>query len=238
MRGRLLLIAFALALASKSGCTARHADTASGPIVLIVVDTLRADHLPCYGYERSTGPEICALAADGVLFERAYTPRTLTTPAIASMFTGLPPHRHGVKQLYTALPEQATTVAETLRSGGFRTGAFVSSFVMVANFSGLSQGFEAYDDRMTEREAVYENYQRSAAETVRRALEWLDTAGPRSFLFVHLIEPHGPYTPPSPFFERFVLPAGGPKVPKKKLPERQRLPGVDSVAEYVGRYDG
>ena len=94
--------------------------------MLIVVDTLRADHLSCYGYGRPTSPAMCALAEDGVLFERAYTTRTLTTPAIASMLTGLYPHRHGVKELYYVLPPAMTTVAERLRARGWATGGFVS----------------------------------------------------------------------------------------------------------------
>jgi arylsulfatase len=232
-------IGLGILLALAAGCSGSARSTPatpSGPIVLIVVDTLRADHMSCYGYDRPTSPAMCALAEDGVLFERAYTTRTATTPAIASMLTGLYPHRHGVKHLYLVLPPSMVTLAERLQVAGWATGGFVSSFVMVRDFSGLDQGFEVYDDDVQTRELSRDNYQREAAVTVERALAWLRAHGPHAFLFVHLIEPHGPYTPPSPYLERFALPATGP-VPGD-IPAYQRLPGLRTVSEYVGRYDG
>jgi arylsulfatase A-like enzyme len=207
-----------------------------GPIVLVVVDTLRADHLPCQGYARPTAPNLCAFAQDGVRFARAYTVRTETTPAIASMLTGLYPHRHGVRRLYQLLPEPIETATERLRDAGWATGGFVSSFVMMRDFSGLEQGFAVYDDDVRLREANRDNYQRDAADTVDRALAWLARSGPHAFLFVHLIEPHGPYTPPEPHLSRFALPRGG-AVPEH-VPAYQQLPGLGTIDEYVGRYDG
>jgi arylsulfatase A-like enzyme len=203
---------------------------------MIVVDTLRSDHLSCYGYARPTSPAICALAGDGVRFTRAYTVRTATTPAIASMFTGLYPHRHGVKDLYRLLPAVMTTVPERLKAAGWATGGFVSSFVMMRDFSGLDQGFDIYEDDVRTRELLRDNYQRDAAATVDRAIAWLGANGPHAFLFLHLIEPHGPYTPPSPYKERFALPAVGAE--PAHVPEYQRLPDLRTVNEYVGRYDG
>ncbi len=208
-----------------------------GPLVLIVVDTLRADHLPCYGYGRPTAPAMCALAREGVQFDRAFTPRTATTPAIASIFTGLYPHRHGVRDLYLLLPSEMNTLAEILRAQGYRTGGFVSSFVMINDFNGLGQGFETYDDDVRTPEINRENFQRAAGETVDRALHWLAQAGPETFLFIHLIEPHGPYTPPSPYLEQFALPATGTPAPEQ-ISDYQRIAGLTFVNEYVGRYDG
>lgn len=101
-----------MVLAPAAGCTRSAPGAKDGPIVLIVVDTLRADHMSCYGYPRPTSPAMCALAEDGVRFERAYTTQTTTTPAIASMLTGLYPHRHGVTQLYFVLPSAPVTLAE------------------------------------------------------------------------------------------------------------------------------
>ncbi len=219
-----------------AGCRSSEPAAAPGPIVLIVVDTLRADHLSCYGYGRPTSPAMCALADDGMLFERAYTTRTSTTPAIASMLTGLYPHRHGVKQLYYVLPPTMTTLAERLRARGWATGGFVSSFVMVQEFSGFGGGFDVYDDDVRTREPLRENYERAAGETVEHAITWLRAHGPHAFLFLHLIEPHGPYTPPSPYLERFALPATGPL--PAAVPPYQRVPGLRTVSEYVGRYDG
>src|ERR1700687_1337152 len=213
-----------LLVACMSACTRAPSESA-GPIVLIVVDTLRADHVTCYGYPRPTTPSICRLAADGATFERAYTPRTATTPAIASLFTGLYPHRHGVRRLYQALPAEMQTLAERLHAGGYKTGGFVSSFVMVRDFSGFDRGFDVYDDFVATPETFRENFERGAHDTVDQALAWLRMVGPRAFLFVHLIEPHGPYTPPAPFAARFALPADGPRV--ADVPEYQKIPGVD-----------
>lgn len=230
------LCAIAL-LTEVSACTRTPPERQdAGPIVLVVVDTLRADHVSCYGYARPTTPSICRLASEGVTFERAYTPRTATTPAIASVFTGLYPHRHGVRQLYQVLPPGMQTLAEWLHERDYKTGGFVSSFVMGRDFSGFDQGFDVYDDAVTTREPFRENFERSARDTVDRALAWLRTVGPRAFLFVHLIEPHGPYTPPLPFAERFALPADGPRA--TNVPDYQKIPGANFVSEYIGRYDG
>jgi arylsulfatase A-like enzyme len=223
------------ALALAAGCTRSAPVATDGPIVLIVVDTLRADHLSCYGYPRPTSPAMCALAEDGVRFERAYTTRTVTTPAIASMLTGLYPHRHGVTQLYFVLPAAPVTLAERLHALGWATGGFVSSFVMMRDFSGFDQGFDVYDDDVRTPE-LDENYERDGGTTVARAVAWLRANGPHAFLFVHLMEPHGPYRPPSPYLERFALPATGPA--PGDMPDYQRLPALRTVNEYVGRYDG
>ncbi len=225
----------AIALALAAGCSRSATGAKDGPIVLIVVDTLRADHLSCYGYSRPTSPAMCALAEDGVRFERAYTTRSLTTPAIASMLTGLYPHRHGVTQLYYLLPPAAVTLPEHLRTAGWATGGFVSSFVMMRDFSGFDQGFDVYDDDVRTPE-LDENYERAGVTTMGRAIAWLRANGPRAFLFVHLMEPHGPYKPPSPYLDRFALPATD-RIPGA-MPAYQRLPELRSVDEYVGRYDG
>ncbi len=226
----------ALLLVAALGVAACTRPVAPGPIVLVVVDTLRADHLPCYGYGRSTAPAFCRLLDDGVLFERAYTPRTETTPAIASMFTGLYPHRHGVRWLYLVLPDAMTTLPELLGGAGFATGGFVSSFVMVRDFSGFAQGFDIYDDDVRTKEPFRDNYERAAPDTMPRALRWLRGVRPHSFLFVHLIDPHGPYMPPSPYLQQFAQPAEGP--PANDVPGYQRIPGLRTVREYIGRYDG
>lgn len=208
------------------------------PVVLVVIDTLRADHLECYGYGRVTAPALCALANDGVLFERAYATRTETVPAISSILTGLYPPLHGVRANYLVLPEGVVTVAEHLKPLGYATGGFVSSFVMIRDFSGFAQGFDLYDDRVRSPEGLRENYERAAPETVDHALAWLAGAGARPFLFLHLIEPHGPYNPPPRYLEKLALPAEGERVPLERIPSSQRLPGVEFVSQFVGRYDG
>lgn len=230
---RRLALALALAVLG-AGCTRPPAP--AGPIVLVVIDTLRADHLSCWDYERPTSPHLCALTDDGWRFTRASTVRSQTTPAIASMLTGLYPHRHGLEALYLVLPDAITTLAERLRDAGWATGGFISSFVMVRDFSGLAQGFTVYDDDVRTREGKRENYERPATETLVRALAWLHAHGPHAFLFVHLIEPHGPYTPPAPYRAAFARPAEGP--PPDRVPGYQRIDGFTTLAEYRGGYDG
>ncbi len=217
---------------------ASAAAPAPGPTVLIVIDTLRADHLPCYGYGYPTANEICRLAEEGVVFERAFSPKTETSPSIASMLTGLEPHRHGVEDLYWLLPTHHQTLADQFSAAGYSTGAFTSSFVMVHSFSGFDQGFDVYDDALTREEPFRENFERGAEQTIDSALQWLEDKGPNTFLFVHLIEPHGPYTPDASRARQFDRPDEGPVPEKGGLPEYQRIPGLEYRSQYLGRYDG
>jgi membrane-anchored protein YejM (alkaline phosphatase superfamily) len=207
------------------------------PVIWIVVDTLRADHLEWYGYHRSTAPEWKALIDRGTLFEAASTPQPETSPAVASLLTGLYPPRHGVRALYQKLHGDNLTAAEILAEVGYDTAAFVSSFVMIDDFTNFAQGFSVYDDFVTERELSAYNFERRAADTLRLAREWV-ASRPRSdpyFLFVHLIDPHGPYDPPGAWADRFHSTETRP-VPGK-IAKYQRLPGVSDFATYRDRYD-
>ncbi len=237
-RARIAGRQLASALAIAVGALACGRVSAPPPVVWVVVDTLRADHLEWYGYERETAPELATLVADGVLFEQARTPQPETTPAIASMFTGLYPAGHGVQALYRLLHDRNLTAAEILTDAGYDTAAFVSSFVMIRDFSGLGQGFALYDDFVTERELYRNNYERRAGETLARAADWLiRRRGERPFfLFIHLIDPHGPYAPPDSFATRFrsesVIEVQG------EIPASQQIPGVRDLNRYRDLYDG
>ena len=113
-------------------------------VVLISIDTCRADHLSCYGYKQNTTPNIDAVAAEGVLFKSVVAPVPLTFPSHLTMLTGTIPPRHGSHDnLARRTPDSNITIAETLRDNGYKTGAFVSSFVLDPKF-GLDQGFETY----------------------------------------------------------------------------------------------
>lgn len=201
------------------------------------MDTLRADHLEWYGYERATMPELRPLVERGALFESAYTTLPETTPAISSMLTSLYPARHGVERLYLRLHESNLTAATLLRRQGYATAAFVSSFVMIRDFSNFAPGFDVYDDFVTERERYRENYERRAGPTLALARAWIEghRHGP-FFCFIHLIDPHGPYTPPGAFAERFhsttVEPVEG------TIPPYQQIPGVRDRNRYRDLYDG
>ena len=174
--------------------------TVEGPIVLISIDTLRADRLPVYGYTRGETPHIDALAREAVVFDRAYAHSPQTLPSHASLFTGLLPFEHGVRDnLGFALERGARTLAGLLRERGYATGGFVSAYVMRGE-TGVGQGFDTFDDRLppASSEVGVGEVQRAGLDTLGAAERWLDSlASRRAFLFLHLYEPHTPYTPPA-----------------------------------------
>ncbi len=207
------------------------------PAVLIVVDALRADHLSVYGYERDTAPTIARVAAEGVVFERAFTTAPKTTPAIASLFTGLYPYRHGLRALGQELAEENTTIAERFRDAGLETAGFASSTVMIDRLSGLGQGFSYWDDRMPTRENGRDNYERRAAATADAVVSYIERHGVPDFLFVHLIDPHGPYDPPAPWSGRFRS-ERSTLLESAKVPAFQRFAGRRTLESYIDAYDG
>jgi arylsulfatase A-like enzyme/Tfp pilus assembly protein PilF len=181
-------------------------------VFLITVDTLRADRLPAYGYGGIAAPAFDGLAREAVRFTSAATAVPFTLPAHSSIMTGAYPPRHGVREnvgysLDPALP----TLAEVLGGAGWATGGFVSAFVLDGRW-GIGRGFATYFDdfdlRGMER-ADLGSVQRDGAETIAAAVDWLDGKGagpaPRRpvFLWLHLFEPHDPYTPPEPYRSRY-----------------------------------
>ena len=169
-------------------------------VVLISIDTLRADHLSAYGFPRSTTPNIDAVAREGVLFTNVHTTVPMTLPAHVSMLTGTLPPTHGLRDnLENRLPEASLTLAEMLKPRGFTTGAIVSTFVLDRRF-GVSQGFDSYDDRFQAVHKIGDLSERKGDETTRLARTWLDEHKDRPFFFfVHFYDPHDPYQPPEPF---------------------------------------
>lgn len=173
-------------------------------LVLITLDTTRADRLGCYGHTSAYTPNLDRLAERGVLFANAYTAVPITLPSHATMLTGLLPPQHGVRINGTSrLADDVPTLAEILKQRGYQTGAFVSSLVLDGRF-GLSRGFDNYDDRLAQGLGSQEA-ERSAMETVSTALSWLRslTSAP-FFCWVHLYDPHEPYRDhPEEFHDRF-----------------------------------
>ena len=181
------------------------------PVVLISIDTLRSDRLPAYGYEGVETPAIDRLAGDGVLFERAYSHVNVTLPSHASIFTGLLPSDHGVRDnAGYRLDEAIPTLAAELDRHGYATGGFVSSYVLRSG-TGIGRGFEVYDDGVGfETGRQLGQIQRAGADTLAAASEWLPgVADEPFFLFLHLYEPHAPYEPPPPFADRYGNPYDG-----------------------------
>jgi arylsulfatase A-like enzyme len=177
--------------------------SASGPplsgVILITLDTTRADYLGPYGSSQAATPNLNHLASGAVVFEQAMTVAPLTLPAHCSLFTGLLPPRHGVRDNAGALASHHETLAARLQQQGFQTGAFVSSAILKAD-RGLAAGFESYDDRRASSRAAAGGLQRPANETVDAALTWLEGRHKRPFfLWIHLYDPHAPYDPPEPF---------------------------------------
>ena len=173
-------------------------------VVLISIDTCRADHLSCYGFDRQTTPNIDTVAKQGTLFTRAHSTNSSTLPAHSSMLTGTNPPYHGVHDNKNyRLGDDNVSLAEILCEQGYRTAAFVSTFVLKAQF-GLDQGFETYDDQVTGAEGKLFVNERKAGATNQRALDWLDDHGQEPFfLFLHYFDPHTSYSPPEPFASRY-----------------------------------
>ncbi|RPJ60153.1 MAG: hypothetical protein EHM24_27400, partial [Acidobacteria bacterium] len=179
------------------------ASRGEGVIVLISVDTLRADRLPAYGYQGVRTPAIDALAADGVLFERAYAHSPQTLPSHASILTGALPFETGVRDnVGFTLPPGRPTLAELLRGRGMATAGVVSSFVLRKE-SGLARGFDFYDDRLppSAPDKPMGQVQREGETSLRVAEGWMEGRQAPFFLFFHIYEPHTPYTPPARFGE-------------------------------------
>ena len=183
----------------------RAARAQAAPVVVISIDTLRADRLPAYGYKGVETPAIDRLRRDAVLFENAYSHSPLTFPSHASLLSGLLPPEHGVRNnIGYAFDRKHETLAGVLRQRGYATGAAVSAYVL-RRASGLDAGFDFYDEVVTARGArAVGEVQRDGRETVARALEWLrGVSGRPFFLFVHLYEPHTPWTPPPAELARY-----------------------------------
>ena len=174
-------------------------------VVLISIDTCRADRLSCYGYKRQTTPNIDAVARDGVQFDSALTPVPLTLPAHSSMLTGTYPPTHGVHlNNGERLAASNVTLAKLLRDAGYQTAAFIGAFPLDSRF-GLNRGFDVYDFQETRKPTKNDYGERKAEEVNRPALLWLEQhAAKPFFLFLHYFDPHQPYDPPSPYLSLYA----------------------------------
>ncbi len=176
-------------------------------VILVTLDTTRADHLACYGYAGVATPNLDAIAGRGVLFEQAATTTPLTLPAHTTIMTGLLPTYHGVRvNGNTALGDDQTTLAEVLAARGYATGAFIAAFVLDGRW-GLKQGFGHYDDQFDLKKYKHLDLgevQRPGDQVVDAALAWLETAKDKPFFaWVHLYDPHVPYAPPEPYASEY-----------------------------------
>jgi len=172
-------------------------------VILITVDTLRADHVGCYGAQNVKTPTLDGLAHDGVLFERAISQVPLTWPSHAVILTGTYPFQNGVQD-FTGQPlaPQFRSVAQAFQKAGYATGAVISAFVLDRSW-GLARGFDFYDDAFSAETFEKKDtglVDRRAGESVTHAIAWLKRTPRRPFfLWLHLYDPHSPYDPPEPY---------------------------------------
>ena len=176
-------------------------------LVVVTLDTTRADRLGCYGFAGVETPYIDALAREGIVFDHATSTVPLTFPSHSSLFTGLVPPHHGVRDNGGFfLDEAKTTLAERLKQAGFATGAFVAAWVLESKW-GLAQGFDTYSDKfdLSKYKVVsLGTVQKPGDEVMSDALAWLERVKQRRFFaWVHLYDPHTPYEPPEPFAARY-----------------------------------
>ncbi|HEX2443949.1 MAG TPA: sulfatase-like hydrolase/transferase [Vicinamibacterales bacterium] len=193
------------------GCDRRDAPGRPPParnLLLVTIDTLRADRLGCYGSRDVATPTLDRLAGEGALAMDATVHTPLTRPSHVSLFTGRYPAEHGIRDnIAPALADSVPTLATILSAAGFRTGAFVSSIVLSAQ-SGLNRGFDTYSARFeagVDDARFLNTIQRRGDETVADAIGWLQKKDTRRFaVWVHLYEPHDPYEPPEPYLSRYA----------------------------------
>jgi choline-sulfatase len=199
-RGWVFIAALALAAAGAAWWVWRPQP--DGMVVVISIDTLRADRLPAYGYRPGRTPALDAFARDAVLFERAYAHAPQTLPSHASLFTGLLPFEHAVRDnLGFTLQPNATTMASLFHAAGYATGAFVSSYVLRAD-TGVAQGFDVYNAEFPAAASDRSpgQVQRPGPQTFDAAGAWLRAlTTERALLFFHIYEPHKPYAPPAAY---------------------------------------
>jgi arylsulfatase A-like enzyme len=191
-------------LSALLGCSA-PGDPPVDRVILVTLDTVRADYIGSYGATHAHTPSFDTVAAEGVRFDVAISPTPLTLPSHASLMTALDPPAHGVRHngIYR-LSGEIPTLAERLRAAGFETAAFVGAVVLDARF-GLDRGFDVYDDAMSGRTSGHIGYAERTADAVAgAALAWLDRAPDRFFLWIHFYDAHAGYEPPPGFASAFA----------------------------------
>ena len=219
MRPRSLLVFLALAGAFAPLAPAQATSPSSAPnapdVFLVTIDTLRADHLACYGYKDVETPTLDSLAAGGVRFSAAFTHSPITNTSHASILTGLLPSIHGVTDFGVPLAPQHVTAAELLKKQGYQTAAFIAAVILDSNqlAPGFDRGFDFYDNfpanpNSPNSKDRFGRVERRAQTVIEHATSWLaqHPAAPGSprFMWVHLFDPHDPYEPPPPFSEKYA----------------------------------
>ncbi len=239
-RSGLRSLGAALAIATALGCG--DPEPAGPGLLLVTVDSLRADFLACYGGLPGIGERMCALGREGARYEWAFSPSSSSAPAIASILTSTYPSTHAVSESAASFLSGAhLSLAEALGGAGFATAAFVSSPELNRSRN-LQQGFEVYDDH-TVQTAPGGLPHRSAEEITSAALAWLDEVRAPWFLWVHYREPHGPYLASPRASDEAASPGSGRRLrilptPRGRggIPSHQAIPGLFTLGAYEARY--
>ena len=216
-------------------------------MLLITLDTTRADRLGCYGYAKDTSPNLDRLAAGGVLFTNAIAQASVTPVSHASILTGLNPYHHGLRVMHghtrNRLADSQQTLAEVLGAAGYQTAAFVSAFPVTERF-GLHQGFDHFDSdfmkaapqQLVSKDGVVSTgaNQRRADETTDRALAWLASAGSPYFVWIHYFDPHDPdLLPPREVLSRYGKP--GPTDTERDILRALYDIEIEYLDHHIGR---
>src|SRR5437764_8080339 len=200
----ILLVIWAASLSAQS---ARK--PASQPdVYLVTIDTLRADHVHCYGYERVQTPALDALAKDGIRFAQAFTPSPITNTSHTTILTGLLPSSHGVTDFAAPLAAVHPTWAELLTKKGYHTAAFIGAVILDSKSlaPGLDRGFDFYDNFPEHplTKSRFGRVERRGMDVVQHAEKWIAAhPGGLHFVWVHLYDPHDPYEPPPPYSQTY-----------------------------------
>jgi choline-sulfatase len=204
MKGRFAL-GFYILVSAIAGAQVRPKPSPPN-VFLITIDTLRADHVHCYGYDNIQTPALDALAADGVRFTQAFTPSPITNTSHTTILTGLLPSSHSVTDFAVPLASNHITWAELLKGKGYHTAAFIGAVILDSKSlaPGLDRGFDFYDNfpEHSESKSRWGRVERRGMDVVQHAEKWLAAhpTGPK-FAWVHLYDPHDPYEPPAPYSE-------------------------------------
>jgi arylsulfatase A-like enzyme len=216
------------------------------PVIIISVDTLRPDHLGCYGYARDTSPNVDAFAGESTLFTRCFSQAPSTRPSCGVILTGFFPHELKIFNNSDKLAEGVVSLPEILRQAGYTTIGVVSNFVL-RKTSGYEQGFDYYDDQMDDTEITRGLPERIAAKTTDTAISLLRlNHEKRFFMWIHYQDPHGPYDPPPPYNTMFLDESREPRLlPVNEtvsgmggIPSYQAIGGIRDYNHYVSEYDG
>ncbi len=230
----LMIVSILFLAVSSAGIIEQKSRDNRPNVILIAVDTLRADHLRSYGYSRETSPEIDRFSRQSVTFTDCISHFPATTPSFASILTAKFPYHHGVlDNNYKGykLDKSHMTVSEILKNSGYRTAAFIGGWTLKIN-SNLNQGFDEYFDYLGG-----DGISKKGKTLVEESVAWIEqNHEEKFFLFLHLFDPHGKYTPPPRY--HLTYDATDAATDLDKIPEHQRHGKISDPSFYISRYDG